>query len=92
MNIDYKTVALCEYFRRQPDGEYHPAIVREEMGISLSAWRQFTKFHLYPEYSRARDALSQLGVYIKTSKQPRIIEGRPLYISTFVKLTIDEAG
>lgn len=84
MQAKYITLALVEFFKNAPSGEYHPFNVRAELGMSEEAWRGYSRAFLYPAEAKAREALAAVGVTIK-SRDRRKGEDNPFLVSTFLK-------
>ena len=88
MQAKYITLCLVEFFKNTQAGDYHPFIVRNELGLSAEAWGNYARAFLYPHNSKARVALQGVGVTIQSKKNER--EEVPGYfVSTFLK---DEGG
>ena len=84
MQAKYITLCLVEYFKTLPAGDYHPFIVRNELGLSAEAWGNYARAFLYPHNSKARIALQYAGVTIQSKKNDR--EEIPgFFLSTFLK-------
>lgn len=84
MQEKYITLCLVEFFKNAPAGEYHPFNVRADLGLSDEAWRNYSRAFLYPPNTQAREALSKVGVSIKSRKR-QTGEDAPLMVSTFLK-------
>ncbi|KNX39748.1 hypothetical protein ROTO_37170 [Roseovarius tolerans] len=63
---DTYTNRLIEYLKTKPEGRYSPFDIRMDLGISSHSWRWFSNRHVYPEGSRVRAKLSEIGVDIET--------------------------
>lgn len=84
MQAKYITLCLVEFFKNTPAGEYHPFIVRNELGLSAEDWGCYARAFVYPYNSKARVALKDVGVTIQTKKNDRQdIPGH--FLSIFLK-------
>lgn len=87
MKERYITLALCNFFQKQADGEYFPFTVRQALGMSQTAWRHYAKSWLYPAGSYARRSLASVGVTVATSGATTQVQGGVMVMSKFVKQT-----
>jgi hypothetical protein len=84
MQAKYITLCLVEFFKTLPAGDYHPFIVRNELGLSAEAWGNYARAFLYPHNSKARVALQAVGVTVQSKKNDQV-GTHTCFLSTFIK-------